>query len=271
MKTFYSTIILFLILALSPNASASSFIYCDDCNDNKAKFKAITSQLEGEIDVGDIETGIVRSFNVVERSRFGEFIVSATSISTDSATLTKFNNVYISYHALKSKVYSTSGIIETPWEALQSPYLGTQVVNMVINNNTSLYQQYTQYYNQGALLTNLTKPVDLRISTPDGGYLMWKATGVAFDGQTTLVVGAFDFENSVDGNGNPIVAIIPSQRYGFSGTGQSAYNVFTSYMSGMYGWSWAAGSGGGSGSGGGTTMTCFKSGGGVVCVITLTQ
>ena len=170
--------ILFLILffiTLTPlSLLANSFIYCDNCSDDKAKFKAIVSGKEGIVDVGDIESGILRSYNVTEITRFGEMILTATAVTSDSIIRDKFITVHSSYKSVISGVYATD-IVNTPWEAIQSPYLGNRVISQVIEiYGATLTQAAINYFNAAASLSNVIKPMNIRIKTPDGGFLLYK-------------------------------------------------------------------------------------------------
>jgi len=272
MKIFSTILILLSILASQPAYSAANqFVHCDNCNMTKAKFRAIVSGYEGNVTVGDLETGFIASFNVVEIKRFGEYVRRATATTTSSWMRSKFDKVYVLYQTAKNNIYETTGIIESGWDAVNSPYLANRVESQITNNNSGLYQLYNDFYNQASQITGLFKPMNIKIRTPDGGFLVLVITSVVNDGQQNQVMGYIDFPESEDGNGNPIVEPGVNTRYGFSGTSDPAYSGFTSYMTGRYGWTWNSNSGGGSGSSGSTTMTCFKSGGETVCVITRIQ
>ncbi len=269
MKIFSTLLVLLGILASSFAYSAvNQFVHCDSCTANKAKVTAALSGYTGNVTVGDIETGYIASFNVIETQRFGEYFSTATATTTSTYMASQFDKVYVLYQNAKNDHYETTGIIESPWEALQSPYLGNRVIAQVIRNHGApLTQKAVNFFNEAATLTGAFKPLDIYITTPDGGFLVFAVTGTGTDGVDTFIVGDFNFARSEDGNGNPITGIKPGKEYGFSGSSDPAYIDFTSYMAGLYGWTWNSNTDGGSGSGGGASMTCYKTAGGNICVI----
>lgn len=268
MKFLY-IVALLLLTSTSYNANSSTFVYCDECSDSKARVQAILSGEDGIVDVGDIETGILRSFSIELNEGYGKISFTVTPIVSDYQTNYKFKKVYSQFKSAKNDIYVTTGIINTPWEARSRPQFGNQVIAQVIDaGGETLRQKASDYFQAAAILSDKFKPMEIRISTPDGGFLVFEVDAIATDGAQEYISGAFNFDKSKDGNGNPIVPPASGETYGFSGGGSGqSYAPFVNYMTNYFGLTWNGSSGTG-GAGGSVMMTCRPVGDEMLCTIT---